>query len=442
MKLTSISSYRKSNEHQFQDVDASSIDFYDFDRTQRYHQFSQELRAGGKISPTLDYVAGVYYFDSKYFLHQETLLGPILTGAPAAIFGTPQEATGTSKSSAAFLDVDWNFAELWRLSLGGRYTKDKKGLDNAFLAPPASGGFESSADKSFNNFSPKVSVDFRPNDDLMLYASWSKGYRSGGFNGRGATPFSSVFPYDPETVKVYELGMKSEFADKRVALNLAAFYTDYKDIQQSTNIPTPAGSPNPQETVVTNAAAAKIKGFEADLTARPMAGLTLRGSLGYAHSGFRGFLVTQPVGGALRTLDLSDVDMIYAPKITASLGCRVLATAQYERVEVHGQLAASRQVRSADRRRSGHGHSCNGSHRGRAQRSAPEVGCPESGRRQRLLLFEVGNGTKAHVTLFGRNLLDDRGPVTSFTVGAFPTLWVFAAAREPRTYGALVGFDF
>jgi iron complex outermembrane receptor protein len=249
-------------------------------------------------------------------------------------------------------------------------------------------------------------------------------------------------PYDPETVKAYELGVKSELLDRRVALNLAAFYTDYSNIQQSTNIPTPPGSANPQETVVTNGAKAKLKGFEADLTARPAPGFTLRASLGYTDSGFRGLVVNQPIGGALRTVDLSDVDMIYAPKLTASLGAEysipldqneVKLTAGWRHLDKYDQQIAADPATPI-----------------------PATGVIVVSRNDPRLrsdvqnlvdasvsyLFEMGGGTKAHVSLYGRNLLDDRGPVTSFTVGAFPTLWVFAAAREPRTYGATIGFEF
>jgi iron complex outermembrane receptor protein len=151
----------------------------------------------------------------------------------------------------------------------------------------------------------------------MVYGSWSRGYRSGGFNGRGLTPFSATTPYDPETVDSYEIGFKSEFLDRKVSLNVAAFYTDYKDIQQTTTISTTGGTGN--ETIVTNAASAKIKGIEADLTVRPISDLTIRSSLGYTDSKFGGFVTNQPVFGVVRQFDLSDVNLIYAPKITWSI---------------------------------------------------------------------------------------------------------------------------
>jgi len=431
VKLTSVSSYRSSRERQYQDVDASSIDFFNFDRTQRYRQFSQELRGAGKVTDSFDYVVGAYYFNSRYFLHQETLLGPLLTGAPTAIFVTPQEAVGRSKSYAFFADFDWRFADQWRLSFGGRYTKDKKSLDNAFLAPATAGGFTSFASRSFSKFTPKVSIDFRPTDDLMAYASWSRGFRSGGFNGRGATPFSSTFSYNPETVDAYEIGFKSEFLDRKITLNVAAFYTDYKNIQQSstvaTNLPPPA---QPQETVVSNAAAARIQGIEGDLTIRPATGLTLRSSIGYTDAKFKDFLIN---GG---TQDLSNLRLIYAPKITASV------SADYKVDVGFGELALNASYRHLSRYDQAivpfgatvvNGVTVFAGNDPRTRSDTQDLVDASFS-----IIPQFGDG-KAKLTVFGRNLLDDRGTITSFPVAG---LFTFAGAREPRSYGVSLGYEF
>ena len=84
-----------------------------------------------------------------------------------------------------------------------------------------------------------MTLDYRPNDAMMLYATWSRGYRSGGFSGRGQTVISATTPYDPETVSVYEVGAKTEWFDRRLALNVAGYYTDYKNIQQNTTVTLP-----------------------------------------------------------------------------------------------------------------------------------------------------------------------------------------------------------
>ncbi|MFA7585418.1 MAG: TonB-dependent receptor, partial [Novosphingobium sp.] len=248
VKLTSVTGYRESTDQLLQDYATSGL--YVANRDQDYWQFSQELRASGKLGDTFDYVAGVYYFKSKYDLEQHT-----------SVFGAVpnvQNTTGWSESYAGFLDVNWEVFDRVRLSGGGRYTHDKKALQTSFVDGVNSAvNFNAPrSSKSWSKFTPKVGIDYRPTQDLMVYASWSRGFRSGGFNGRGLTLFSASLPYDPETVDSYEVGIKSELFDRMLTVNLAGFYSDYKDIQQTSTVATPGSAAT--QTVVVNAAAAKI----------------------------------------------------------------------------------------------------------------------------------------------------------------------------------------
>jgi len=435
VKLASVTSYRESKERQRQDFATAGL--YQAERLQDYHQISQELRASGQIGDSFDYVTGVYYFKSKYRLVQNTTVFGAFAGT--------QDTTGKSESYAAFFDLNWEIFDRVRLSGGGRYTHDKKENLNPLLA----GGV--SASKSWSKFTPKIGLDFRPTDELMVYGSWSRGYRSGGFNGRGQTLFSATTPYDPETVDSYEVGFKSEFLDRAVALNVAAFYTDYSNIQQSTTISLVGGVGN--ETIVTNAASAKIKGVEADLTIRPTRDFTIRSSLGYTNSKFGGFIVSQPVGGIAFPVqfDLSDVNLIYAPKITFSLN------GEYTIPMDVGPLTGNIKLQAGYRFLSRYDQQI-------AVDPAtpfPAVVMPGTvivasrndprlrSDRQNLVDASISfiwdmddKGAKARATLYARNLLDDRGPNTAFTVAAYPTLWAFAAAREPRVIGAQFGFEF
>src|SRR3546814_13542902 len=88
-----------------------------------------------------------------------------------------------------------------------------------------------SASRSFNDFTPKVSLDYRWTDDFMTYASFAQGVKSGGFTGRYVIPTDAPKSFDPEKITSYEIGFKSQFLDNRVRLNASAFYSDYKDIQ-------------------------------------------------------------------------------------------------------------------------------------------------------------------------------------------------------------------
>ncbi|MBH0114587.1 TonB-dependent receptor [Novosphingobium sp. YJ-S2-02] len=430
-ELTSVSSYRESDEDQRQDF--GSVGLYDALRLQTYWQASQELRAAGDLFDGFDYVAGLYYFESKYNLQQYN-----------SVFFAPrfltQDTTGKSRSYAGFVDLNWEIAPGLRISGGGRYTKDRKTLANATIADP-DGNLGISASESWSKFTPKVGVDYRPSDEFMVYASWSRGYRSGGFSGRGQTFFSATTPYDPELVDAYELGIKSDLFAGLVTLNLAGFYTDYTNIQQSTTITADTAQGN--ETIVTNAAGAKIKGVEADLTVRPAYRWNLRTSVGYTDASFGDFLSSVPVGGELRQFDYSNVDLIYAPKITAAV------STDYTFDAGPGELSLSATFRYLSRY-------------DQQIAADPATVIPDSGvvvverndprvRSDNQYLADasisyvmpMGQGdAKVRYTLFARNIFDDRGTSTAFTVAAFPTLWGFAAAREPRVFGARVGFEF
>ena len=431
-KITSVTSYRNSEENQRQDFGTAGL--YDATRIQGYHQFSQELRASGNLFPSFDYVAGLYYFESSYNITQLTNV----FFSPAGI----QRTIGHSRSEAAFFDFNWEFLPKLRLSGGGRFTHDTKRSENPLLVNPSSGVTGVSAQQSWSKFTPRVTLDYRPTDAIMAYASWSRGYRSGGFNGRGLTFFSATTPYNPEIVTSYEVGLKTEFFDRKLALNLAGYYTDYRNIQQSTTITLAGGGGN--ETIVTNAAGAKIKGIEADITARPIRNLTLSATAGYIDSKFNGFVVNQPVGATVRTFDFSNVNPIYAPKLTSSINgeykipvsdsANVTLSAGYRFITRYDQQISADAATPI---------SATGTII--VKQNDPRIRSDE----QNLLDASISvsfamnqSGAKARFTVFGRNLLDDRGTSTSFDVASFPILWGFAAAREPRVIGAQFGFEF
>ena len=422
VKLTSITGYRKSKEDQTQDFDSTSAVLYHVRRRQDFRQFSQELRAAGKFTDGFDYVVGAYFYDSKYHLTQETTF---------ATFPAPtQVVTGTSKSYAFFGDFNLQLMEKVRLSFGGRWTHDKKTNYN-FVAPnqfPKAG-------YSGSKFTPKIGLDYRPTDDLMVYASWSRGYRSGGLSGRGQTLISSTTPYGPETVDSYELGFKSAFLDKRLLFNVAGFYSKYNDLQQNTTIPISGGIGN--ETVVTNVGSATVKGIEAELTAKPVQGLTLNAAVGLLRSKFKDFITQAPVGGVLTTFDYSANNLIYNPRETFS------ATADYVLPVSFGELkfnVSYRNIAPYDQQISLGPTTVGSDGVITVHGNDPRVRSDRQGLldASATVQFDL-NGHKARVTAYGRNLADDRGPNAALTVTG---LFSFSSAREPRTYGLQFGFEF
>ncbi len=443
-KLVSLSNYRSEADHSIENVGSTDPVLYGVDRRGVYHQLSEEIRASGNIVKSLDYVAGLYFFDSNYMLSQHTG-GGLFPGTvyPTVLYNS-QVTTGISTSEAIFADFNWQFADQWRLNFGGRETGDKKQLDTrvplgALFGPLTDFGNHS---KTFNKFTPKVSLDYRPTTDYMLYASASEGYRSGGFNGRGLTQVSAVTPFNPETVWSYEVGAKTAWFDRRLLANIALFYTNYKDIQETI---TESGGSTGNITIEKNAANAKIKGVELDLTAKPIDALTLRASMGYLNAHFSGFTNaeawTNPAAGTsgLHLFDYSNVDPIYAPKVTGAL------SADYEIEVPYGKYTTTlgyRYIAPYDQQIArddsipvplNDGTTVLTSNDARVRTNVQNLLDASIG------LAIPGEHGETTVAVFGRNLTDNRGTASAFTVAG---LWSFATAREPRVYGVRIGYKF
>jgi iron complex outermembrane receptor protein len=138
----------------------------------------------------------------------------------------------------------------------------------------------SDVSRTFSNTSPRASLDYKLLRDLMVYVSYSEGFKSGGFNLRYVSPRPAVLPFDPEKVKTYEAGIKTELLERRVRANLAAFFTNYDNIQLT--VFEHLGAP-----VTLNAGDARIAGGELELVAAPLAGLELSYNLGYLDAKYR-----------------------------------------------------------------------------------------------------------------------------------------------------------
>jgi len=435
VKLTSITGWRHSSEYQTQDFDSSSADLYYSLRQQHYTQWSQELRAAGKIGTNFDYVVGGFYFNSKFDLTQWTrFFGFDPTLNPQLADPDGHIVTGRTESIAVFGDFNWAFADKWRLSFGGRYTHDHKELTNGYLISGALGA----GSASFAKFTPKVGIDFRPNDEVMLYASWSRGFRSGGFSPRAATAATASVAYEPEIVDSYEVGGKFSLFDRRLQLNLAGFVAKYKNLQQSTTVP---GGPLGNQTVITNAGSATIKGFEADATIRPAEGLKITATLALLDSKFQDFIASNLYGAAFVPFDYSANNMIFAPKFSASIN------AEYTQRTSFGSLVGAIGLRHIDPydQQISLGTLTPVIVAGTVTKvivngNDPRVRTPAQNLLDASLTakFKLASAD-AYLTVFGRNLLNERLAGSSFTVAG---LWAFASAIEPRSYGVTLGVKF
>ncbi|GAA0376289.1 TonB-dependent receptor [Bowmanella denitrificans] len=299
----SISAYRQMDYRTHLDLDGSPDSSFGIYNFEDQDQISQELQwlyhADG-----LSLVSGLYYFKED-----DSTFG----GAVAPDFFVPlgdgnylpfpvinaglRDQKNTS--SAIYANLNWELSEQLGLTLGARYTKEKKqvtsrgeefagtGIDSAEGMEAAFGkgvgysptGF--TAEQDWSNFSPKLTVDYKLSGDHMLYASASRGFKSGGFNGR-LTSFAQ--PFDPETLWSYEIGSKSLLNNNNIRLNLAAFYNDYKNFQLSRfSIDPDSGA---FLSLFENAGKATIYGAELEFSAVLSDALTLNINAGYLGGGY------------------------------------------------------------------------------------------------------------------------------------------------------------
>ena len=260
------------------------------DRFQTQNQKTLEVQLLGNYD-TINFALGGFYFDEHARDFGTTRLPSVISPTLAFDFIGPRDYTVDSKSKAAFAQIDWRpgfLGEKLELTAGVRYTDDSR--DFVQVQPLAR-----ALDLKGDNWSYLFGANYQFSEALMAYAKYSTGYRAGGFNAR--TTAATISPvYKPEKIDAYEAGFKFEGFDRRVRLNVAAFYNKYNDLQVAQFAP-PSGSSGGGNVNVN--ANAEYKGFEIEATVIPVNGLTLSGSYGYTHSEYKQF-PTPITGGVLK----------------------------------------------------------------------------------------------------------------------------------------------
>jgi iron complex outermembrane receptor protein len=335
--LRSISAWRKDTSFTPIDFDALPSVDVDVPAVYRNEQLSQEfqlLYEGDRLHG----LVGFYYLDAKAATSFDVLLGltgaalPPALGGPLPGYNAYTAGDVRTKTWSVFGDFTVDFTDQLSLSVGGRYTNDKRnafvykatrisGLSPEFggtIAPitvATSTNFR--GDRTFKEFTPRASLSFKPDADNMVYASYSKGFKGGGFDPRGSgssAPISNpaagrsyqdIYDYlafEPEKVDSYEIGYKGSLLDRRLTLSLAGFYMDYKDVQipgssaciDAYGLPSFCG-------ITTNAGKARLQGIEAEanaILARDFAGagstFRFNGALGYIDAKYKRFIAGNP----------------------------------------------------------------------------------------------------------------------------------------------------
>jgi iron complex outermembrane recepter protein len=273
LRLRNILGYRFQKSNDLADHDALAATVLYTQVQSDTHQFSEELQLQGSLfNDSLDFVLGGYYFSEAGtdYSNSYSLL------APTSIARSQNRFRAENSAISGFGHVSWKLPIGIPAHLFGglRYTVDTRVIffrtgrinaDSSFtcLVPNGGTACNAQAEDDFPATTWDVGLDIRPIPQVLLYASVSRGYRTGGFNGR-ATNLTQELPFLPEFVTSYETGVKSEWGSGSVrgTFNLSGFYADYSDIQRTTVIIGPAG---PQSSVA-NAASAHIQGLEAEAT--------------------------------------------------------------------------------------------------------------------------------------------------------------------------------
>jgi len=309
--LTSVSSLLDYKTREIVDVDFSGISFLDGTNLREdYRQFSQELRLASPGGEAFNYIAGVYYQHAKLDVQDFTLFNPtfLALGAPFSALGdTSNDRDYAQKSDliSGFAQGELSVTDRLRITAGARFNHEKKtgsrslaivqGPLSTAPAPVVAAVFRAlnieahsiSGKISEDSFNPMVNVQYDATDDLMLYASYAKGTKAGGFDIRSnSLPTSTTvarpgaFEFEDESADNFEAGVK--YKGRSVAFNLSVYRTDYKDLQ--VNIFDGTLNFN-----VRNAAEARTQGVEADFRAAPAPGLTVSGAVAYLDFKFSNF---------------------------------------------------------------------------------------------------------------------------------------------------------
>ncbi|AZI36869.1 putative TonB-dependent receptor [Caenibius tardaugens NBRC 16725] len=445
--LKSITSYRNLKWNDRLDLDGSPYDIAYTGRDTKFHSFSQELQATGTVwDDRVNFVVGAFYYKEK----AETEGPQRFFGA----FGTPvlyQSDYGShTRAWALYAQTDIKITDPLKLTLGARYTEEKKDISRYYagtlVSPTIDLDYGDVPDAKYSNFSPAATLSYEFNRNVNAYARFARGFKSGGFNGetsdfRTATAdcpsgaFELCDPYRPEKVDSYEIGLKTRLAGGKVIFNVAAFWDEHKDIQLSVFTANGAAS-----SIVRNAAKARIRGLEVETVIRPVDALTINASFAYLDAKYKSYI--EAIGGV--DTDVSGNRAFpHTPKYTASIGAdwRV-AEGDWGKFNINGDLSYVSSYFTYPYALEPQRDPIT-----KALLEPDAYATRSKGRtivnlRANVADIPLSSGVKGEVSLWVRNLTKEDNPTNfidfgvafqSLTVGYFP---------DPRTYGITAGIKF
>jgi iron complex outermembrane receptor protein len=305
-RLASITGYRHTTGEFHLDQDATALPLVRATINQLAEQFSQEVQLLAPTGSHIDWLIGVYYFNANFAYTPLEIAG--LAAAPFSaiqLFGSQDTESYSAYAQATVpLGANTHLTGGLRYTHEGQDTTGRTETGGVVLVP------DIPQSQSFNKLTWRVALDHQFTPDILGYVSYNRGIKSGGFNMINAgTP-----GYSPEVLDAFEAGLKMDLAGRTVRLNLAGYYYDYKDIQVF-NI-TGGGA-----VLTTNAAAARLWGFDVDFAWRPTNQLRINAGFGYINSEYTDFpnatfTPPSPLDGPQTVGDATGNRLIFAPEIS------------------------------------------------------------------------------------------------------------------------------
>lgn len=298
-QLTSVTAYRFSDATDVFSNVAANFRFLTGTQSQaltddreEVRTLSQEVRFASRDFGPLRFVIGAYHAEEEAERQLRSTALAAITGA--LVTNQLADQTVDSRTTAVFADGALDLTDTLSLTLGGRYTWDTKeaGLIRTDFRNAANNFALAGLSSDWSEFTPRAVLSWQPNPDLLAYASYARGYTAGGYNTEAATAAALQAPFAPETLDSYELGLKSEWLDRRVRLNLSAFRSEYKDKQELffNNVTRVLN--------ITNAAEATMQGVDLEARWRANDWLRFGATWGFLETNYENFVIP---GGANNT---------------------------------------------------------------------------------------------------------------------------------------------
>lgn len=431
--FTSITGYNDLSIDNLNDNDFSAAVISQNRQQIDQSEWSQEFRLASDYEGRVNWIAGLYYYELESDLVDDNrFLSPGIDALFAPPMG-PLRALGlgsvlltnaeTTENYAGFGSINIELTERVRLGLAARYSYEEKTLDTFNINPYSSLVLaDLTLDDSWDSFTPEATLDFHLNRDAMLYARVAQATKSGGFNGL-ANVTDAERRYDQETSWNYELGVKSTWLDRRLTLNGALFYIDWKD-----QIVRALGASN--AILNTNAGKTTSQGIEIELLARPIDNLDIRAGYAYTDAKYDEYIFGSLVNLGLDP-DLSGVPLQNVSKNTANASLQFTAPV----------AAAFGWVTRLDVSY-------------RSKQNAVQTGDAYVGESTRVDLRTGLESERWEAVLWGRNLTDDDAAASATFIGnraagvavlggaGIQFFNALVTAAEPRSYGVTLRYRF